>query len=179
LNNALGNSQKEAKRIEKLIKNATGGGGAQGSDDLLDDQDDEEKMNEEQKIARLEMKELEKIIEDKHANYAKISRHYKLFEYVAKKEPSQVLRYAKPRSPQMDPLWVSEKGIMPLENVPKCPRCGSQRLFEVQVMPQIFEQLKELMLVDWATIAVYTCSSAACYPNLAKGENYIEELGFI
>jgi hypothetical protein len=42
LNNALGNSQKEAKRIEKLIKNATGGGGAQGSDDLLDDQDDEE-----------------------------------------------------------------------------------------------------------------------------------------
>lgn len=34
-----------------------------------------------------ESKELESIIEDNHANYSKISRHYKLFEYVAKSDP--------------------------------------------------------------------------------------------
>ena len=43
-----------------------------------------------------EAKELEKIIEDKHANYSKISRHYKLFEYLSKSDPGQVLRYVKP-----------------------------------------------------------------------------------
>jgi hypothetical protein len=54
-------------------------------------------------------------------------------------------------------------------------------------MPQIFDVLKELMLVDWSTIAFYTCSGSLlgkpCYPQ-AKGINsefsdYIEEFAFI
>jgi hypothetical protein len=44
--------------------------------------------NEDDELSKVEMKELEKIIEDKHANYSKISRHYKLFEYVARSDPN-------------------------------------------------------------------------------------------
>lgn len=71
--------------------------------------------------------------------------------------------------------------------MPACPRCGSPRQFEFQIMPQIFDVLKELMLVDWSTIAFYTCSGSLlgkpCYPQ-AKGINsefsdYIEEFAFI
>lgn len=76
----------------------------------------------------VEAKELEKIIEDKHANYSKISRTYKLFEFVARSEPQQVLRYVKTRSSTVPPLWASERGLP--TSVPACPRCGSPRLFE-------------------------------------------------
>lgn len=40
-------------------------------------------------------------------------------------------------------------------------------------MPQLFEKLPELLLVDWATLALYTCSSHTCLPG--PGEGYIEE----
>jgi hypothetical protein len=47
-------------------------------------------------------------------------------------------------------------------------------------MPHIFNELPELRLVDWNTIVVYTCASAkGCYPNVNKGEHYLEEFGFI
>ena len=159
----------DSKRVDKLVKEATA---THDGEDMVGD--DEE--CEETKMDRLEMKELEKIIEDKHANYAKISRHYKLFEYVARAQPEQILRYAKPRSSKCEPLWMSERFE---KEVPPCPRCGGKRLFEVQVMPQIFDQLKELLLVDWNTIAVYTCSSRKCYPDMAKGEHYIQEYSYI
>lgn len=43
------------------------------------------------------MKEFEKLIESKHANYNKIAKEYKLFEYVARQNNDQVVRYVKPR----------------------------------------------------------------------------------
>jgi hypothetical protein len=44
-------------------------------------------------------------------------------------------------------------------------------------MPQIFDRLKELMLVDWNTVVFYTCSNPKCYP--AEGEGYIQEYAYI
>lgn len=86
-------SKQDAKRVEKLLK------GVQVKEGEEEDIGDEGGDSEETKMEKLEMKELEKIIEDKHANYGKISRHYKLFEYVAKRDVDQVLRYVKPRHP--------------------------------------------------------------------------------
>jgi hypothetical protein len=70
------------------------------------------------------------------------------------------------------------------DSIPPCPRCGSQRIFEFQIMPQLFDILKELMLVDWSTIAIYTCSASIhdkpCYPDSKKEfSSYIEEYAFV
>ncbi len=93
------NGKKDEKRVEKILKNA----GISGEDELVDDPNDE---SEETKI---EVKELEKLIEDKHSNFGKISRHFKLFDYVSKADPDQVLRYIKNRHPSIEPLWMSDK----------------------------------------------------------------------
>jgi len=96
----------DRKRVEALVKNLE-------SSKQEDDEDDPES------------KELEKIIEDKHANFAKISRHYKLFEHISRSDPGQVLRYIKGKA---EPLWPSERNIpMP---PPPCDKCGAQRQFE-------------------------------------------------
>ena len=44
-------------------------------------------------------------------------------------------------------------------------------------MPQIFDQVRELMLVDWNTIVIYTCSSNRCYPD--GGNGYLADFAFI
>lgn len=49
-------------------------------------------------------------------------------------------------------------------------------------MPQLFDTLKELMLVDWSTIAIYTCSGSKkpCYPDPKKDFSaFIEEHAFV
>jgi len=50
-------------------------------------------------------------------------------------------------------------------------------------MPQLFDILKELMLVDWSTIAIYTCSGTLtgkkpCYPS-KDSSHFFEEFAFI
>ncbi len=61
-----------------------------------------------EKLDKVEMQELEKMIKNKHVNYSKIPLHYKLFEFVAKNNPDQLARYIKPRSASVEPLWMSE-----------------------------------------------------------------------
>jgi Programmed cell death protein 2, C-terminal putative domain len=92
LENAM-QGKKDEKRVEKILKNIKDTSNNGNDEDLLKEDpigDSEE--------AKAEMKELEKIIEEKHSNFGKISRHYKLFEYVAKADPDQILRYVKQRS---------------------------------------------------------------------------------
>jgi hypothetical protein len=146
LDNAM-NGKKDSKRVDKILKSVTNVDDKE--DFLVDDgiEDTEE--------TKAEVRELEKIIEEKHSNFSKISRHYKLFEYVSRADPEQVLRYVKQRGSGVEPLWMSEKNQP--QSIPNCPLCGSKRLFEFQIMPQIFDQLQELMLVDWNTVCFYTC----------------------
>lgn len=66
IDNAM-TSKSDMKRVDKILKSIK-----------TEDEGDE---------SGGESKELESIIEDNHANYSKISRHYKLFEYVAKSDP--------------------------------------------------------------------------------------------
>ncbi len=104
LDNAM-NGKKDDKRVDKILKNIKETTEEDDVKDLL--MDDPNADSEESKV---EASTLEKIIEEKHSNYGKISRHYKLFEYVAKAEPDQILRYNKSRTPVVTPLWMSEKG---------------------------------------------------------------------
>ena len=93
--------KQDNKRVEKILKGVT----------KVDDKDEMviDDGVEDSEEAKVEVKELEKIIEEKHSNFSKISRHYKLFDYVARADPGQVVRYIKSRSSAIEPLWMSEK----------------------------------------------------------------------
>ena len=67
------------------------------------------------------------------------------------REPSQVLRYCW----NGEPLLQDKMRI----NVPKCPKCGADRCFELEVIPTIISKLDpENFDIDCGPILVYTCS---------------------
>lgn len=71
-------------------------------------------------------------------------------------EPHQVVRYSRGFSP----LWVSAQHISSEDDIPPCS-CGSKRMFEFQVMPQLLNSLcvdTTGASIDWGTVAVFTCS---------------------
>lgn len=91
--------------------------------------------------------------------------------------PRQVLRYC--RSPLAKPLWSSVNGQPKSADIPPCTYCGSQRIFEFQVLPQLLNhlQFKDVAnSLDWGTIAVYACERS-CSAGVAKG--YAEEFAWV
>jgi hypothetical protein len=76
-----------------------------------------------------------------------------------------------------EPLWVGDK--TGLKDIPKCPACGCERKFEVQIMPQIFDLFQVLRLVDWETITIYTCTNRECVPKFADKQHYMPEVAHI
>ncbi|KAM9558852.1 programmed cell death protein 2 [Salvelinus alpinus] len=83
-------------------------------------------------------------------------------------EPHQVLRYFRDGSP----LWVSSEHVPVEKGIPHCS-CGSRRIFEFQVMPQLLNDLKvdsPDASIDWGTLAVYTCADSC-----DKGNKYSSE----
>ena len=92
MENAM-NGKKDDKRVEKILKNLKETGNMDDEKDLLIDD-----PNADTEESKVEASTHEKIIEEKHSNYGKNSRHYKLFEYVAKSDTDQILRYLKVRT---------------------------------------------------------------------------------
>jgi len=90
----------------------------------------------------------------------------------------------KTKRQQQQPLWISPKNQIDLENVPKCKYCGGQREFEFQIMPQLLNYLNidhfEKDSLDWGIIACYTCSgscgdgSKAYFEEFAHCQNIID-----
>ncbi|XP_003738822.1 programmed cell death protein 2 [Galendromus occidentalis] len=76
---------------------------------------------------------------------------FKRFKKIISPYPEQILRYCKGG----EPLWVSAEAVP--ESIPACGKCGSPREYEFQIMPQVLNLLKSDLL-DWGTVAVYTCS---------------------
>jgi pre-rRNA-processing protein TSR4 len=76
-----------------------------------------------------------------------------LVEYNARiqREPEQVLRYCRGGEPLLqDKIRI---------NVPKCPKCGGERIFELEVIPTIISKLDpENFDIDFGPILIYTCS---------------------
>jgi len=87
-------------------------------------------------------------------------------------DPTQVLRYCFDEGAK--PLWpsVSDAPEQNERTVPPCPRCGSPRRFEFQVLPTLVNHLdvdSELnSAVDFGSIAVYTCAKS-CAPPASDG----------
>ncbi|KAJ0398039.1 hypothetical protein ATCC90586_005238 [Pythium insidiosum] len=90
----------------------------------------------------------------------------------------QVLRYA--RWQPQSVLWAHSHGACD-SPIPACGRCGGERQFEFQVLPQLLfylrvdkksslQQINEMQDCDWGTLAVFTCTQSCA----ADGE-YVEE----
>lgn len=93
--------------------------------------------------------------------------HFRNFKEEVSKNPAQVLRYDKGG----EPLWIADKAKTVGDNIeiPPCSNCSGPRQFELQIMPQMLNYLKD-EVIDWGVLAVYTCKES-CHPN----SEYIRE----
>ena len=59
------------------------------------------------------------------------------------------------------PLWMGAQGMLDRKDVPECPKCGGERKFEFQVMPQLLSVLKQgVNDLDWGSLVVYSCPNS-------------------
>ena len=128
---------------------------ADGKEDDLGEGDAEcsdEEGDKTKEIAGVNMAELETALN--------LSDETKLFQVVTSsaRNRNQVLRYIMPSAKSYEPLWTGKKGKLEAAP-PKCEKCGSARVLEVQITPQLFDYCAPLRLVDWDTIVMYTCSN--------------------
>lgn len=124
-------------------------------------------------VANSNPKTLENLREGKDAEFRK-------FQRVTGNFPKQILRYTRwpswkskhsnsnseeidhnnsSSSPSVPPpiLWMSKKAKRLSVPPPVCPKCGSERDFEFQIVPQILHFLKSDLDLDFDSILVYTC----------------------
>lgn len=97
------------------------------------------------------------------------------FQRRVKCRPTQCLRYCRWQGNDAM-LWPSEERRLDPDFVaPRCSRCGGERQFEMQIMPQMLHLLSlgvEPGSADWETIAIYTCTNS-CEGRVLGG--YTEE----
>lgn len=108
------------------------------------------------------LKEVDRDVKDKN---------YQKFRKRIQEEPEQVLRLQRGG----EPLWVVSSCVPDEKTIPECS-CGSRRIFEFQILPQMLyylevEKLGKERALDWGTLAVYTCERS-CQQN---GRQYMEE----
>lgn len=113
-----------------------------------------------------------------------MSKTYKLFNWITLQNQDQLLRYFSPtlyrEKAFVEPMWASQINRYPQGKLPPCcEHCNQPRTFELQIMPCVFDIIDELRLVDWQTIAIYTCSNPDCTPDFSKDEYYHEEFSYI
>eukprot|EP00794_Sanderia_malayensis_P020589 gene20589-22620_t len=99
-------------------------------------------------------------------------KHFQKFKKITAIAPDQVLRY----SYDGEPLWVSAEHIPNASDIPNCC-CGSKRIFEFQILPQLLNHLGvdslQQQSIDWGTLAVYSCAKN-CQPQ----SEYITEFAW-
>ena len=88
-------------------------------------------------------------------------KNWKRWQKVVKCEKDQVIRYQRTGNP----LWISANNVPGEDQIPKCEYCGSKRVFEFQIMPQLLDYLKlnnsvDDKSIDWGILAVYTCEES-------------------
>ncbi|XP_006902468.1 PREDICTED: programmed cell death protein 2 [Elephantulus edwardii] len=111
---------------------------------------------------------LEEELESMAKHESKEDKIFQKFKTRIAPEPEQILRYGR----GIVPVWISGENVPQEEDIPNCP-CGSKRLFEFQVMPQLLNLLKADSLgrsIDWGILAIFTCE-VSC----ALGTGYTEE----
>ena len=105
-------------------------------------------------------------------------RQWVAFQARCAAAPRQVLRYC--RSPSAAaPLWP-RRSPAPPRPPPRCERCGGERVFECQLLPQALHYARESAAgdrpdaLDFGTLAVYTCRD-----NCSLGDSYAREYIFV
>lgn len=104
---------------------------------------------------------LEKVQEEQERDEAgRKDEVFDLFQSVCSKNPEQVLRYVR-HCKGIGPLWYHGKGLATQADAvkrgtQKCKHCGGAMRLEMQIMPQIFNYVKQFVNVDWGTILIYT-----------------------
>ncbi|XP_055626312.1 programmed cell death protein 2 [Toxorhynchites rutilus septentrionalis] len=130
-----------------------------------EEMDSQEKLSEEEKEKK-QMQEYTKMVEERNiGELSELSenefdqyseqvedKHFAEFKKRTANEPQQILRYHRGGVP----LWLSPK--IP-EEIPPCEECGSRRVFEFQIMPQLLNHLKNDN-IDWGTLAIYSCEQS-------------------
>ncbi|PFX34898.1 Programmed cell death protein 2 [Stylophora pistillata] len=102
-------------------------------------------------------------------------KQFRKFKKRIAREPKQVLRYHQ----NGEPLWVSDEGKPSKDDIPRC-KCGSERVFEFQIMPQLLNYLHVDSLeesADWGTLLVYTCAQS-CGDGSSYQTEYIWKQNF-
>jgi pre-rRNA-processing protein TSR4 len=139
----------------------------------------EEDENEEKKIQKLiqdyENEGSDDDKDDIEAEDTEIDKVFLEFQKVIKREPDQILRYA--RGEGSKPLWVNSKHILPEKDVPKCRYCGGERVYEFQILPQLLYKLKiedQPDPMEWENLVAFTCKNSC----KKEGVTYYEEVLF-
>ncbi|NP_001134666.1 programmed cell death protein 2 [Salmo salar] len=107
-------------------------------------------------------------LEDMAMHETEDGKVFQKFKRRIASEPHQVLRYFRDGSP----LWISSEHVPVEKGIPHCS-CGSRRIFEFQVMPQLLNDLKvdsPDASIDWGTLAVYTCADSCDQGNKYSSE---------
>ena len=89
------------------------------------------------------------------------------FQNRVAKNQGQCLRYA--RWDDGAALWVSASALPGENGIPYCPRCGAERKFEFQVLPQLLGNFLDI----WGTMAVYTCSKSCSPTFVPMGQTHL------
>lgn len=125
-------------------------------------------------------------IDESQIKQADVDPEFLKFQDKIRLEPEQVLRYSPSASDT--PLWLSLENKDP--EVPSCPHCGADRVFELQILPQLLYYLKpdnmktpedekdpNYLPIEWGTLVIYTCKNS-CNSNVKNGDRtctYLEE----
>lgn len=133
---------------------------------------DQEKIEEQLKLNEHLSKDLEDMPENEH------DREFEVFKKRISSEPKQIIRYDR----NGKPLWSTNKSKLDIDDheIPKCDNCGSKRIFEFQVMPQLLtylklnEDLNSQNTIDWASLYIYTCENN-CSSSSANETSYLNE----
>ncbi|XP_024529718.1 programmed cell death protein 2 [Selaginella moellendorffii] len=83
------------------------------------------------------------------------------FQARIQRAPSQVLRYCRNKNAKV--LWMRPDDQPTAVDISPCQLCGGPLIFEFQVLPQLlyyFGVDNEPDSLDWATLAVYSCSNS-------------------
>ncbi len=120
-------------------------------------------------VSAAELLDLERSIQDK--DQVQLSKFHLRLRRSG--DPAHAIRYRFDDGAK--PLWpsVTHAPEVSKRTVPDCPRCGSPRRFEFQVLPQIINHLgvdSELhSALDFGSVAVFTCAASCAPPEEEPG----------